>query len=59
MKQIKAKYGFPLFIKETSTDYLLKAEKIRVTDIWALWHFIIKSEKKRYPGKTDYPFLRR
>lgn len=57
MKQIKAKYGFPLFIKETSTDYLLKAEKIRVTDIWALWHFIIKSEKKRYPGKTDYPFL--
>lgn len=57
MKQIKAQYGFPLFVKDTSTDYLLKAEKIRVSDIWPLWHYIIKSEKKRYPGKTDYPFL--
>lgn len=57
MKQIKAQYGFPIFIKESSTDYLLKAEKIRVSDIWALWHYIIKSEKKRFPGTTDYPFL--
>lgn len=57
MKQIKTQYGFPIFIKESSTDYLLKAEKIRVSDIWALWHYIIKSEKKRFPGKTDYPFL--
>lgn len=56
MKQIKAQYGFPIFIKESSTDYLLKAEKIRVSDIWALWHYIIKSEKKRFPGTTDYPF---
>lgn len=57
MKQIKAQYGFPLFCKTNSTGYLLKAEKIRVSDIWALWHYIIKSEKKRFPGKTDYPFL--
>ncbi len=57
MKQIKAQYGFPIFIKESSTDYLLRAEKIRVSDIWALWHYIIKSEKKRFPGTTDYPFL--
>lgn len=57
MKQIKAQYGFPLFVRDSSTDYLLKAEKIRVSDIWALWHYIIKSEKKRYSGRTDYPFL--
>lgn len=57
MTQIKAQFGFPLFVKESSTSYLLKAEKIRVSDIWALWHYIIKSEKKRYPGRTDYPFL--
>ena len=57
MKQIKAQYGFPLFVKQTSTDYLLRAEKTRVSDIWALWHYIIKSEKKRFPGTTDYPFL--
>ena len=57
MKQIKAQYGFPLFVKDTSTDYLLKAEKIRVSDIWALWHYIIKSEKKRFPGRTNYSFL--
>ena len=57
MKQIKAQYGFPLFVKQTSTDYLLRAEKTRVSDIWALWHYIIKSEKKRFPVTTDYPFL--
>lgn len=57
MNSIKAQYGFPFFVKESSTAYLLKAEKIRVSDIWALWHYIIKSEKKRFPGTTDYPFL--
>ena len=57
MKKIKAQYGFPLFVKDSSTDYLLKADKIRVSDIWALWHYIIKSEKRRYPGRTNYPFL--
>jgi len=57
MKQIKAQYGFPLFVNGNSTDYLLKAEKIRVSDIWALWHYIIKSEKKRFPGRTNYSFL--
>jgi hypothetical protein len=57
MKQIKAQYGFPIFVKETSKDYLLRSEKARVSDIWALWHYIIKSEKKRFPGTTDYPFL--
>ena len=57
MKKIKAQYGFPLFVKGSSTDYLLKADKIRVSDIWALWHYIIKSEKRRHPGRTNYPFL--
>lgn len=57
MKQIKAQYGFPLFVKQSSTDYLLRAEKNRVSDIWALWHYIIKSEKKRFPARTNYTFL--
>lgn len=57
MKQIKAQYGFHLFVKESSTDYLLRAEKNRVSDIWALWHYIIKSEKRRFPGRTNYAFL--
>lgn len=57
MKQIKAQYGFPLFVKGSSTNYLLKAEKIHVSDIWALWHYIIKSAKKRFPGTTDCHFL--
>lgn len=58
MAVIKQQYGFPLFTRDRSTDYLLKAEKIRVSDIWALWHFIIKAEKKKYPGTTDYNFLK-
>lgn len=57
MGVIKTQYGFPLFVKDRSTDYILKADKIRVSDIWALWHFIIKAEKKKYPGSTDYGFL--
>lgn len=57
MNPIKSQYGFPLFVSGNSTDYLLKAEKIRVSDIWALWHYIIKSEKKRFPGRTNYSFL--
>ena len=50
-------YGFPLFTKNTSTNYLIKAEKTHVSDIWALWHYMINTEKKRYPGKTDQAFL--
>ena len=57
MAQIKDKYGFPLFTKNTSTNYLIKAEKTHVSDIWALWHYMINTEKKRYPGKTDQAFL--
>lgn len=57
MNEISQKYGFPLFVDSVSRDYLLKSEKIRVTDIWGLWHYIIKTEKSRHPGSTDYKFL--
>ncbi len=57
MKSIKPQYGFPLFTRIKSSDYILKSERIRVSDIWALWHHVIKSEKKRFPGTTDYSFL--
>ena len=57
MKSIKQQYGFPFFVKPRSTNYLLKSEKTRVSDFWALWHYLIKTEKKKFPGTTDYPFL--
>lgn len=57
MNEISQKYGFPLFVDSVSRDYLLKSEKIRGTDIWGLWHYIIKTEKSHHPGSTDYKFL--
>lgn len=57
MNEISQKYGFPLFVDSVSKDYLVKSDKLRVTDIWGLWHYIIKTEKIRKPGQTDYKFL--
>lgn len=41
-KGIELKYGFPLFTQDTSTEFLVSGEKLRVADIWGLWHYIIK-----------------
>lgn len=53
--EIEQKYGFPLFTQNKSTDFLVSGEKLRVSDIWGLWHYIIKRYKYRFPG-TDYNF---
>ena len=54
--KINEKYGFPLFSQFFSTEFLVSGEKLRVSDIWGLWHYIIKRYKNRFPS-TDYPFL--
>lgn len=41
MKEIPVKYAFPLFTKHNSTNYLIKNDHIRVSDIWAFWQYII------------------
>lgn len=46
MSEVEIKYAFPLFTKHKSTDYLIKHEQIRVSDIWAFWHYLIE----RYTG---------
>lgn len=53
---IEQKYGFPLFTQDASTEFLVSGEKLRVADIWGLWHYIIKRYKKRFPS-TNYDFL--
>lgn len=47
MVGIESKYGFPLFTKDHSTEYLVKNERLRVSDIWAFWNYIIRMYKKK------------
>lgn len=55
---IKPQYGFPLFTQSQSTNFLVSGEKLRVTDLWGLWHYILKGYVKRYgKKKIDYAFL--
>lgn len=51
MKEILIKYSFPLFTKHNSTDYLIKNDHIRVSDIWLFWRYIIGRYVKRYGGE--------
>lgn len=56
-KNIKFRSGFPYFIKSLPTDFLIKANKLPVSDIWGLWHYIIHSVKKKYGRRFDLQFL--
>lgn len=56
MVEIEKKYGFPLFTKDHSTDYLVKNERLRVSDIWAFWNYIIRMYKKKNTS-VDKEFL--
>ena len=55
-KEIKVpiKYAFPLFTKHNSTDYLIKHEQIRVSDLWAFWKYIIGRYVKKYSGEKEF-----
>ena len=52
--RVPIKYAFPLFTKHNSTDYLIKHDQIRVSDIWAFWHYIIGRYVKKYAGEKDF-----
>lgn len=54
MKDIPIKYAFPLFTKHNSTDYLIKNDHIRVSDIWSFWQYIIGRYVKKYAGEKIF-----
>lgn len=54
MKEVPVKYAFPLFTKDNSTDYLIKNDHIRVSNIWAFWQYIIGRYVKKYAGEKDF-----
>lgn len=54
MTEIPVKFAFPLFTKHNSTDYLIKNEQIRVSDLWAFWQYIIGRYEKKYAGERRF-----
>lgn len=54
MTEVPVKYAFPLFTKHNSTDYLIKNEQIRVSDLWAFWQYIIGRYEKKYSGERKF-----
>lgn len=54
MKNVSIKYAFPLFTKHNSTDYLIKNDHIRVSDIWAFWQYIIGRYVKKNVGEKGF-----
>ena len=52
--EIPSKYAFPLFTKHNSTDYLIKNDHIRVSDIWSFWQYIIGRYVKKYSGEKTF-----
>lgn len=54
MVEVPVKYAFPLFTKHNSTDYLIKHDQIRVSDLWAFWQYIIGRYVKKYSGEKGF-----
>lgn len=54
MSVIPVKYGFPLFTKHNSTDYLIKHDQIRVSDLWAFWQYVIGRYVRKYRGDRRF-----
>lgn len=52
MKVVDFKYGFPLFCLGNTSGSLLKLERNRVSDLWALLDYIIKQFVKYKPNET-------
>lgn len=53
--EIKDKYGFPLFTKNSSSVYLGNEKKLIISDIWAFWDYVIK--KKNHNKKFQLSLL--
>lgn len=56
MVDVEFKYGFPLFCSGNAVGTLLKLEKNRVSDLWALLDYIIKQFVK-YKNSETKEFL--
>lgn len=54
MSEIPFKYGFPHFTKQNSTQYLVKNPRLRVSDIWSFWDYIIKMYKKKHRNTQTF-----
>ena len=54
MTNVEIKYAFPLFTKHNSTDYLIKHDQIRVSDIWSFWQYLIERYVKKYSGEKNF-----
>ena len=55
-KKVPFQYGFPLFVPILSKSYLVKLPKIRVSDIWGFWDYLVKMQTLK-KGKIDGNFL--
>lgn len=56
MVTVEFKYGFPLFCSSCASDSLLKLDRNRVSDLWALLDYIIKQFVK-YKNSVTKEFL--
>lgn len=56
MAAVEFRYGFPLFCSSCASDTLLKLDRNRVSDLWALLDYIIKQFVK-YKNKDTKEFL--
>lgn len=50
MSETPIRFGFPMFTKGTSTDYIVKNKHICISDIWAFWDYAIRMHKKNKAG---------
>lgn len=55
-KIIGFQYGFPLFVPLMPKTYLVKLNKIRVSDIWGFWDYLVKMQTLK-KGKISGNFL--
>ncbi len=54
-KKYSFDYGFPLFVPDAPRSYLIKHEKIRVSDIWGFWDYLVKTHAhKRSPRQGQF-----
>lgn len=55
-KNVKFQYGFPLFVPMQPKTYLVKLNKIRVSDIWGFWDYLVKMQTLK-KGRISGNFL--
>ena len=56
MKQIEMLYGFPCFTKSAAFSNF-KNQKLRVSDIWGFWEFVIKKQATSVSRKDFFKTL--